>query len=129
HQYFNEVNPEEFVVFGFDWLGRELAIGIEDTSLEGAIILFDPATGEYYTLEIDLKGFLNEVMVDQRNETFAFETFNQWLNQTGYKLKFSECVGFKVLLFLGGDDVIENFEVYDFDVYWELNRQTFEQIS
>ena len=38
-------------------------------------------------------------------------------------LKADECVGYRVPLFLGGQDVVDNLEVSDLGVYWSLCAQ------
>lgn len=35
-------------------------------------------------------------------------------------VNFDECVGYKIPLFLGGDDHIGNLQSTDLDVYWTL---------
>jgi hypothetical protein len=38
-------------------------------------------------------------------------------------LSSSQCAGYKVPLFLGGKDSLENLEVIDLEVYWSLSGQ------
>ena len=42
-------------------------------------------------------------------------------------LEHSDCVGYLVPLFLGGEDTIENLEVVEFEVYWSVLSQILEQ--
>lgn len=38
----------------------------------------------------------------------------------GKCLKYNECAGYKIPLFLNGDDIVDNLEVSDMEVYWEI---------
>jgi hypothetical protein len=54
-------------------------------------------------------------------DCFAFNFFNKWFEASGhYVLKYDQCVGYKVPLFLNGQDELENLEVSDMEVYWEI---------
>ncbi len=47
--------------------------------------------------------------------------FNEWFEANGnFVLPHNKCVGYKVPLFLNGEDDIENLEVSDMEVYWEI---------
>ena len=47
--------------------------------------------------------------------------FNQWLEKNNNKIiKYGECVGLKVPLFLGGKDELDNLEEIDMEVYWTM---------
>ncbi|WP_284978680.1 T6SS immunity protein Tdi1 domain-containing protein [Arthrobacter sp. fls2-241-R2A-200] len=49
--------------------------------------------------------------------------FNKWRLENPADLAFDECVGYKVPLFLGGDDELHNLELSDMEVYWSLMGQ------
>ena len=111
--------------FAFDWLGRQFAI-----SSNGLYVyMFDPATAEVSELEVSIDVFLNEDLVIYKNETFNCVLFDKLLKYHGKDLDFDKCFGFKVLLFLGGKDEFENYEIIDMDTYWEINYQIFKQIN
>ena len=46
--------------------------------------------------------------------------FRDCEKQEHYVLKHNECAGYKVPLFLNGDDVVDNLEISDMEVYWEI---------
>lgn len=50
---------------------------------------------------------------NKKNEEW-FEANNNFV------LPINKCVGYKVPLFLNGEDDIENLEVSDMEVYWEI---------
>lgn len=112
--------------FGFDWFGRHFAIDLQKYSTgEDVIYLFDPATGEDLSLNQNLELFHEENLVNQKNDLFAYKRYTQWRKKNKSVLELSQCVGFKVPLFLGGQDEISNFEVVDMGVYWEFSYQLF----
>ena len=39
------------------------------------------------------------------------------------------CVGYRIPLFLGGDDSLENMEVSDMEVYWDMTDQLWEAVK
>lgn len=113
--------------FAFDWMGRQFAIDLHDDDKN---YLFDPATGEDFELEQTLYGFFNEELVDYRDDTLVPDDFIFVLNKLNLDLLMPDkCIGYKKLLFLGGDDNLDNTEVIDMDVYWDLNYQIYSRIN
>lgn len=123
-QYFTadfEENVEDFYCFAFDWTGRAYA-----ADRKGDVLyMFDPATGQYYRIKNNLEAFLNEAFVDFRDEDLLIPQFEELSGLYGDGLAFQDCIGFKVPLFLGGEDEPDNYEVISMDVYWELNYQLY----
>ena len=106
-----------FSVFGYDWLGRIFGLNKET----GTVLLFEPGTGEVLDIPSSFEDFHNVEIVDYHEDSLASSFFKEWfLKNDKYELKYSECAGYKVPLFLNGDDVITNLEVSDMDVYWEI---------
>ena len=63
----------------------------------------------------------NVEIVEYHEDSLASEFFNEWYEkQEHYVLKHNECAGYKVPLFLNGDDVVDNLEISDMEVYWEI---------
>ena len=104
-------------VFGYDWLGRVFGLNKE----RGTVLLFEPGTGEVLDIPASFEDFHNIEIVEYNEDSLASNFFNEWfLKNNKYELKNSECAGYKVPLFLNGDDAIENLEVSDMEVYWEI---------
>lgn len=104
-------------VFGYDWLGRIFGLNKKT----GTVLLFEPGTGEVLDIPASFEDFHNIEIVDYHEDSLASNFFKEWfLANDKYKLKYSECAGYKVPLFLNGDDIIENLEVSDMEVYWEI---------
>lgn len=118
---------DKICCFAYDWMGCQYGINLAN---ENIIYLFDPAVGKVFEVEQNLLGFLNEELVDYREETLDSETFIQLLKKTKINLLPSnECFGFKKLLFLGGNDEFKNLEIYDMEVYWDINYQVYNKIQ
>ena len=65
--------------------------------------------------------FHDSEIVECHEDCLASEFFQEWfLANDNYILKKNECVGYKVPLFLNGEDEIENLEISDMEVYWTV---------
>jgi hypothetical protein len=82
-----------------------------------------------FELEQTVEGFLNEDLVEYKENTLVVRDFLQLQKLYGNGLKLEECIGFKKLLFLGGKDEINNLERIDMEVYWEVNYQIYRKIQ
>jgi hypothetical protein len=115
------------VCFGYDWLGRVFAL---DTGrLEGGepgVILFEPGTGEGLEVPCNLLTFHNIELIEERDASLASGFYEVWASGGGTLPARNQCVGYKVPLFMGGEDSRENVEVSDLDVYWGLMGQLIE---
>lgn len=110
--------------FGYDWLGRQFATDTNrGTGDDPEVILFEPGTGEALEIPVPFSRFHDEELVDYAEDALARSFFNQWKRAGGLAPEFSECVGYRLPLFLGGKDVIENLEILDLDVYWTIMGQ------
>ncbi|OAH13201.1 T6SS immunity protein Tdi1 domain-containing protein [Streptomyces jeddahensis] len=108
--------------FGFDWLGRNLAVDLATGEpADPHVVLVEPGAGELMESGIGLHPFHDEVLVTDTSP-LAADFFDQWrATQPGFeRLAFDECVGYKVPLFLGGEDEVHNLERVPYDVYWDL---------
>jgi hypothetical protein len=124
--YFPEIRKTVFP-FGYDWLGRQYGI---IQGVEHVIVMFDPATVEYYELAADLKDFHNKDLVADRDETVSEASFIPALKKMNItEIAIDKCVGYKVPLFLGGTYDYTNYEITDIEVYWEMQCQMFQQIK
>ncbi len=111
--------------FGYDWLGRQFAV--DSGRLEGGeplVLLFEPGTGEVLEIPFTFARF-REQLDELREPALAGSFFASWAqaNPGLLPLDVAWCVGYKVPLFLGGKDTIENLEVIDLEVYWSMSGQ------
>lgn len=114
---------EQFLLFGYDWLGRFYATN----EAENIIFVFDPSTNDIMDLENAFALFINKTLLKNANDILALKLYKKYLKKNS-KPVFSNCVGYKVPLFLGGEDSLENFEESDMEVYWSISAQIIAQI-
>ena len=104
-------------IFAFDWLGRILAMDLENNT----VLLYEPGTGEVIDIPDNFVDFHNSLIPKYPQDCLAFDFFNEWyIANNHYTLKHNQCAGYKIPLFLNGKDTIENLEVSDMEVYWEI---------
>ncbi|MFI3250936.1 MAG: DUF1851 domain-containing protein [Eubacteriales bacterium] len=104
-------------VFGYDWLGRIFAT----KNSTSTTLMFEPGTGDVFDVPVGFAEFHDEELVEFYQDCLAANFFEEWFEKSGqYVLKSAECVGYKVPLFLNGNDDITNVEVSDMEVYWGL---------
>jgi hypothetical protein len=103
--------------FGYDWLGRQFALAGPQL-----VLLFEPGTGIALDVPASFASFHEQELVDHHDAALASEFFETWsaANPNALPLARDRCVGYRVPLFLGGSDAIENLEVDDRDVYWSM---------
>ena len=112
-----------FFIFGFDWLGRIFAVDKKNEK----ILLFEPGTGEVLEATMTFVQFHDELIALCPEDCIASEAFEEWREQNNnYALPYNECAGYKVPLFLNGDDEIENMEASDMEVYWSIMAPLFQ---
>lgn len=114
--------------FGFDWLGRQFGIDIRTNRSE--ILLVEPGTGEILEIPVTLADFHNQELVDEPEAALAKSFFAKWrrANPTLLPLAHDVCVGYKIPLFLGGADELENLEPVDLWVYWSICGRLHQQV-
>ena len=112
----------ECIVFSYDWFGRIFAI----KQSTGTVLIFDPGTGEVLGTPATFQEFHDVEIVEYSEDSLLSDFFNEWYEkQNHYMLKHNECVGYIIPLFLNGDDVVDNLEVSDMEVYWEIMMPLF----
>lgn len=114
--------------FGYDWLGRMFALdaGRRENDQPGVVML-EPGTGDVLEIPANLVDFHNIELVENEDACLASRFYQIWRTNGGAVPQHDRCVGYKVPLFLGGDDEIENLENSSLEVYWHLMGQLIEQ--
>jgi hypothetical protein len=117
--------------FGYDWLGRIFAL--DSTRIEegcNLVIMLEPGSGDIYRLPVGLAQFHRQLDdEDFADAALATLFWGEWQKTNAGGLARKKCVGYSVPLFLGGEDSIDNLEVIDMEVYWELLAQMRRQID
>lgn len=112
--------------FGYDWLGRQFAIDVgRRDGQEPLVLLVEPGTGEALEIPATFGAFHDEELVEYRDAALASHFYDAWSshNRDALPLVASDCVGYRVPLFLGGSDTVDNLEVIDLGVYWSVCAQ------
>jgi hypothetical protein len=110
--------------FAFDWLGRQFSLDSERIENgQPLIIMFEPGTGEALEIPCNFIDFHEIEIPSYHDACLASDFFKNWKSSNPEEIKHSECVGYKVPLFLGGEDVIDNLVKSDMEVYWHINSQ------
>ncbi|WP_050502189.1 T6SS immunity protein Tdi1 domain-containing protein [Streptomyces monomycini] len=117
-----------FHPFAFDWLGREVALDVRAGETRRLVIVVDPGGGEYLGTECDLDEW-HEVVAGE-DDALAFSFYEEWRAAvpSAGALRRDQAVGYKVPLFLGGEDEVENLHLVDREVYFELCTQAALQV-
>lgn len=112
--------------FGYDWLGRQFAVDA-DRRVGGQplVLLLEPGTGEVLEIPVTFAAFHDEELVEFPDAALATEFFDSWsvAHPSALPLRRDQCVGYRVPLFLGGVDTVDNLEVMDLEVYWTICGQ------
>jgi hypothetical protein len=112
--------------FGFDWLGRQFAVDRQRRrGAEPLVLMLEPGTGEVLEVPTTFADFHDEELVAFADAALAADFFIQWAATADgvLPLRHSDCAGYRVPLFLGGADSVENLEIIDMGVYWSLCGQ------
>jgi len=110
--------------FGFDWMGRQFCF----CPYNDLIYMFDPATGGDYELKQHPFLLHDDDFVNDTEDMLSANLFAKVLKYNKMSsIPFNECLGYKLPLFLGGKDEIENYELQDMEVYWHIDSQLYKQ--
>lgn len=109
--------------FAFDWRGRIFAVRLKARDALGQVVLFEPGSGDTYDIPVNLEKFHNGELVDYPDEALSAGLFQEWLDARGYSPTYTQCIGYKVPLFWGGEEALSNLEESDLDVYLEISAQ------
>lgn len=111
--------------FGWDWLGRQFALDSARVEANQRLILMlEPGTGEVLEIPATFVAFHDVELVDEPDAALARDFFVAWRKTYGSpELQPDQCVGYKIPLFLGGSDTVDNLEIIDAEVYWAISGQ------
>ncbi|MFC9772548.1 MULTISPECIES: T6SS immunity protein Tdi1 domain-containing protein [unclassified Pseudarthrobacter] len=114
----------ETFCFGFDWLGRQFALDFHrGTPDDPEVILLEPGTGEALEIPVPFSKFHDDALFEYRDSCLFPDWFAEWRAAGGAAPAFTECIGYKQPLFLGGEDTTANLQLTDIDVYWSIAGQ------
>ncbi|MBT2533274.1 DUF1851 domain-containing protein [Arthrobacter sp. ISL-48] len=89
------------------------------------VLIFEPGTGETLEIPAPFSGFHDEELTEYADAALAREFFEIWsaANSDSLPLSPHQCAGYRVPLFLGGSDAVENVELSDLEAYWSICGQ------
>lgn len=117
----------DFKLFGYDWMGRCFAID-GNRPHTGEVVLLEIGTIKTLYIERGLLDFLNDEIPHRADACLAAEFYADWLASHG-PVGPMECAGYRIPLFLGGEDSLDNMEVSDMEVYWDMTDQLWEAVK
>jgi hypothetical protein len=117
-------------IFAADWLGRQFGVNsgvrVHD---KPTVDCFDLAGPDSFHTDQSIIDFHNKALAEKAHAALAEKFYERW--KMGYKqpLTADVCAGYRVPLFLGGEDDVHNLEVVDMDVYLELCSQLWNRVK
>lgn len=121
----SEAYPEfqnMFKIFGYDWLGRCFGIDLRRNTY-GNVLMFEIGTNDVLEIPCSFETFLNEEIPLYADACLAKSFFDEWMKYSQETLVYGRCASYKIPLFLGGEDSINNLEDSDMEVYWSVVTQ------
>ena len=114
-------------LFGYDWLGRQFGTRRQAPV---PVLMFDLGSGDVLEIPVTFVEFHDAELVDYRDAALASDFFASWTSghPETIPLAFDQCVGYRIPLFLGGRDDLDNLEVTDLSVYLSLSAQLWGQV-
>lgn len=108
-----------FEPFAYDWLGRCFAVDLRNGT-KGNVLMFEIGTADVLEIPCNFVSFHEEEIPLYHDACLASSFFNEWRYQNNNDLQMDKCVGYKIPLFLGGIDTVDNLEISDMEVYWYI---------
>ncbi len=87
------------------------------------VLMLEPGTGETLEIPATIESFHDSELIEYKDAALASNFYEAWLNCGGCSPETTQCVGYKVPLFLGGTDEVSNLQTVDLSVYWTLTAQ------
>ena len=123
----DELENRQLICFASNWQGCMYCVNRENT----ALTYFDPATCEFFSSDgISLSDFFDDILINGEYDIIFEEYYDEAIARLNFdKLDYQQSVGHKIYLHLGGEDSVDNLEVVDTAVLWEMQIQIAERIN
>lgn len=110
--------------FAFDWMGRQFAWRDRDK-----IVIYDVGWNDRLVADCSMEEFFAEILPNEVEDLLRLNLWHAWQERTGAtEIAYSDCVGYKVPIFLGGDDAADNLELTEMVPHWKLVSQLASQV-
>lgn len=112
------------IPFGYDWLGRHFVIDL-DRIENGApqVLMVEIGAGEIMQIPVSIIDFHEIELVEYADDVVALTFYEDWKSANPNSINYHQCAGYRVPLFLGGEDNVNNLEISDLSVYVEICAQ------
>jgi len=111
--------------FGIDWLGRVFAWDFQHQK----ILSLDPGFGEVITIPCTFAELHNIEFVEYSDESLSSGLYCEYVAKYGKIESNGKCLGYKVSPFLGGEDLVDNLQEIDPEVYWSISTEIYNKVQ
>lgn len=119
----------KILVFAADWLGRQFALHfLEGKTSLPVVVCFEIGVAKVFTTDLPVIDFHNEALIDSADAALAFSLYKKWRRKNKSAITPTRCVGYRVPLFLGGEDKVTNLHDIDMNVYVDVCGQLWRQV-
>ncbi len=115
----------QVVIFGQDWQGNQF--GWRNVG-DPKVLLFQIGSGEVFEIADSIASFHDQELVEHSAEALNERLWHAWVALGGDLPNADQCVGYRIPIYLGGRDQLENLELCDLQVYWGINAQLLQQV-
>ena len=110
--------------FGMNWLGYQFALDVErEEGGEPLVLMLDPSVGEAVEIPGTFVEFHEDVLLEYTDPVLGSGMFEVWRAAGHPAPSDGWCAGYRVPLFLGGEDDPSNLWLTDAEVYWSLSGE------
>lgn len=96
---------------------------------EPTIRMLEPGTGKLLKTANTFEEFICHTLIEKREAALVESFYKQWLVIGGKVPSFSQCVGYRLPLFLNGRDTVDNLEIVNQPVYIDICGSLFSQTA
>jgi hypothetical protein len=123
-------SQQELIAFASDWLGRLYVFNrASRIRSEFEIARLEPGSGMLVDSGSTFSDFVGTDLIRHKADLLSTDYYEDWLDQGGAQPRPDQCVGYRVPLFLGGEDDIPNLELTDIGVYVSVCGQLYMQVA
>jgi hypothetical protein len=122
---------DKAIVFGSDWLGRQFAVSFnEQVAGKPTVLCLEPGVPDNFCTDHEIDVFHNEDLIERADAALAKPFFRKWRARSKVRdIPHGKCVGYKVPLFLGAKENVQNLELVDMEMYLGLCCQLWNGIK
>lgn len=91
--------------------------------------MFDLGGGDAFSIPANIISFHDSEIIKSPDAALDASFYQSWRAAGGAPPAYDQCIGYRVPLFLGGEDGISNLEASDLDVYWSIFGQVLRQVG